>query len=328
VAADSPWVGIGEASGTVHWLHLTGGSSQGASRSLSSGIELRELHVDAAARVALAVGTGVRVMRRSGGEWRLGEPLATEPSPMVAIAPSGEWAVTATEKSTTVWDLRVEPAVPMRRMEPVEHGVRSIAVSDDSRRLAAGSQVKRIHTWEVGPDGVTARASWDAHEGGVLALAFAPGRPLLASGSTNEAAVLWDLDTPGTPPGTRLQGIRNEVNALAFSPDGSRLAAGTRAPMDGSITDHVVMWRLDAADVAQSYVEIARGGPWYTQVVFAPDGKALLASASGTVWRFALDENELRKQFLERAGRELDAEEKARFGDGVDPAGPRKSPAR
>ncbi|MFI5530292.1 hypothetical protein ACIA8O_17295 [Kitasatospora sp. NPDC051853] len=117
--------------------------------------------------------------------------------------------------------------------------VTAVAVSDDSRLLAAAAG-DLVTLWDVSDPGrLTPLATLPRFEVPVLALAFRPGssgRGLLATGGgdalsgLNDGAVrLWDVSAPARPVGLGTASARDlpPVYALAFDADGRTLAASS-----------------------------------------------------------------------------------------------------
>ncbi len=160
---------------------------------------------------------------------------------------------------------------------------RSLVLSPDGRRLAAGYEFGRVRVWDVdailegknklvvqiGHDGAKSRlAPSETHTirvapVGVVSLAFSPDGKRLATGSEDARITLVD---PVSGKVLRSSiGHASTVLALAFSPDGKRLASASH--------DRTVMiW--DAASGKELLTLTGHAGPVHA-VVFSPDGKSI-----------------------------------------------------
>lgn len=103
--------------------------------------------------------------------------------------------------------------------------VRSLRISDDGQRIAAGAEDGAILWAPLRETPVTLRPLANLGEG-IRALAWSPSGPLtgqLAAGTVRGRVVLWDSNLGNLQ---ELALLGSNVNTLAFEPGGSRLAAG------------------------------------------------------------------------------------------------------
>jgi WD40 repeat protein len=184
----------------------------------------------------------------------------------------------------------------------------SLAFSPTSEWLAAGTEDKQIHLFDVSRDEVLrtmnghtqivkglafspngrmlASASldktiklWDAftgkeirtlsgHSSGVSGVAFSPDGLNLASSSWDASVIIWDVHSGNLL--QKLSGHTDKVNAVAYSPDGRFLAS---ASDDGSVR----LWDPQTGELVRSLPEVnAR----VESIAFSPDGKFLASGAS------------------------------------------------
>jgi WD40 repeat protein len=187
----------------------------------------------------------------------------------------------------------------------------SLAFSPASEWLAAGTEDKQIHVFDVSrnevvrtmighiqivkglafsPDGkILASASldktiklWDistgneirtlsGHSGGVTSVAFSPDGLTLASSSWDTSVMIWDVHSGNAL--QKLSGHADKVNAVAFSPDGRFLAS---ASDDGTVR----LWDPQTGKLIRPLPEVNAS---VESVAFSPDGKLL---ASGAIRNF------------------------------------------
>ena len=97
----------------------------------------------------------------------------------------------------------------------------SVAVSSDSKLLAAGSANNEIRLWKF--HNLAPLFTLQGHSGWVRTIAFSPDNQLLASASEDRTVCVWEIST-----GKCLMVLRDHtslVYGVAFSPDGNLLAS-------------------------------------------------------------------------------------------------------
>jgi serine/threonine protein kinase len=139
-------------------------------------------------------------------------------------------------------------------------GLRCIAISPDSRWVAAGTGDGMVQVWDLATG--KERPTLAGHQKEVLAVAFSPDGKTLASAGEDKTVRLWDVNR-STEIGT-LQGHQQTVRALAFSPDGNTLAAGDR---------RVRLWDMRTHKAELPHWE--EFGSFIFFLVYSPDGRQL-----------------------------------------------------
>src|SRR5262249_31484749 len=140
-------------------------------------------------------------------------------------------------------------------------GTHKLAYSLDGKLLAAASEDKTVHIWDVATGNELQRL---AHQGPVLTVAFSPDGTLLASSDGLEVR-LWDPRTGKALHAFKMQ--RSYQSPLAFSPDGKLLAYAVR---DGT----VCLWSIEAG---KELFQFAASSKQIQSLIFSPDGKVLLS---------------------------------------------------
>ncbi len=219
----------------------------------------------------------------SGGANRFGSPREGEPDVTSAsISPSLDLAAFGnSEAQVRLWSIPREEWLDTLKAYPYATRVVSLAISGDSRLVAAGF-IGCVKLWDAssrlelrelrGLDGAVAALSF-SRDGRMLATGDADGNVRLWS--IQEGAQIWRRRArrPWLP-------FKTEVNVVAFSADGRSIAAGTEDPAI------IVLW-----DTATGRTIDVLGAPSpVMSLAFAPDGRTLAAgmrSGAITIWDVA-----------------------------------------
>jgi len=200
----------------------------------------------------------------------------------VAWSPDGTQVATGgiLDMTVSIWD--PAPGRLVRTLTDRPGSVRALAYSPDGRFLAAGrgfvARTKdhmSVDIWEAKTAALVRSLRGPAPvptgSNDVDAMAFsADGGHLVAA--YLGVAVIYDVKTGGTirtlplPP-------RMTARPLASSPDGRTLAGG-------DIRGNIRIWDATAGSLLRT---IAAHSGWIEALAYAPDGKSLVSSASGTV---------------------------------------------
>jgi WD40 repeat protein len=119
-----------------------------------------------------------------------------------------------------IWDVATDKEVQKVSME---HNACAVALSPDTRKVAAASLAGPLRLWDVESGRELAR--FVGHEGIVMRVAISPNGRLLASAGADRTVRLWDMES-----GKELhvlKGHEGPVLTVAFSSDGRQLISGS-----------------------------------------------------------------------------------------------------
>jgi hypothetical protein len=155
----------------------------------------------------------------------------------------------------------------------------NLAISPDSRLLAAASNRYYINVWDLKKNSLAHRLP-GVFNSAVNAMAFVPGKPWLVSGHADGQIILWDLVTGAQIRKFETGGI-GPVESLAISPDGSLVATGS------AYSDHLVrLWDVSSGAKLRELVGSQSG---VIAVSFSPKGDFLAsATYNGELWLWGL----------------------------------------
>ncbi|MFC0106074.1 nSTAND1 domain-containing NTPase [Kibdelosporangium aridum] len=162
-------------------------------------------------------------------------PQADQIGGTVAISPDGRTlaADTRENKAVVLWDIS-DPRQPVRLGSPLTGptlAIGSLAISPDSRLLAAASEDGHAHLWDIAdPRRPAPVAKLNVERTNlVLAVAFSPDGQTLAAATANGKVGFWNLKDSRNPVmiGQPLAAARDIIYAIAFTSDGRIFATGS-----------------------------------------------------------------------------------------------------
>lgn len=191
-------------------------------------------------KLVASAGTDVRLARVSdrNGARTIGSPLTVERDEIggtVAISGDGRTLAADTREGTDValWDIS-DPLRPIRLGDPLTGpagSIRSMAISSNSRLLAAASDDDRAHLWDItDPRRPVPVAELVVEDGSdVVTVAFSPDSRTFAATTFGGKVAFWDVEDPRDPTmlGDPLASARDIIYASAFTSDGRVFATGS-----------------------------------------------------------------------------------------------------
>ena len=161
------------------------------------------------ARLMLTVGQE----RHDPMEINVGEKLYA-----VTFSANGEYLLSGGYNGVRVWRVKDREEIATMKTKAVW----SLAVSKDSKWIAAGTLWGDVHVWDANYKQVFAHKEDSAS---INAVDFSPDSTRLVSASSNNTAAIWDIATL-----ERVHTLRHEdkVIAATYSPQGDRIATTTK----------------------------------------------------------------------------------------------------
>ncbi len=143
--------------------------------------------------------------------------------------------------------------------------VTAVAISEDGRYIATGSEDLRIILWDANTQAIITEFS--GHQGIVSGLAFSPDSMQLVSVGNDALVIVWDIAS-GTPL-LQLRGHRNVITDVAYSPTGEQFATS-------SGDDTVIIWDAITGEIIHQltgHLDSVRS------VAYAPNGNQLVSAS-------------------------------------------------
>ena len=199
----------------------------------------------------------------------------------MVLCADGSWLATASMDSTVrVWSLHDRAL--LRVATGFTQGVRTLALSPDGRKVAAGDGFGQVKFWRRQDSEPIGRGGPPPHSGAVENLAFLPdSRSAISLDIQEGKALLWNLSA-AEPTCQAL--LENPCVALACSPKRGLVVA---ALADASGKVHLLRPEGTVARVLNRKAESVVG------LVFSKDGRELaVAEENGTVQRFDVSKGE------------------------------------
>ncbi len=148
----------------------------------------------------------------------------------------------------------------------------SVAISKDSKILAAGGRDKIIRLWNINQQTKPVRELYSL-DTWISSLAFSPEYPQwLASGSWDGIVRLWNLDDRDVQP-IPLKGHKATQLLVAFSPKGQLLASG-------SWDEKIRIWDVQDISSPRFLKELTSPAQDVSAIAFSPDGNTLASTGN------------------------------------------------
>lgn len=181
----------------------------------------------------------------------------------ISFSKGGGWLAATEEKSVNLFDTQSGKLI--RSFQDGHTGqVLSVAVSDDSTKLASGGKDGLLLIWDVQTGEVLEKLAH--HQGVITSVKFHPQRNLLISAGSDNKITVYDYQKRQVL--FELAKHTDDVNAIAVSPDGNILASAG--------ADKII--RLWGLNTGKLLTELPEDSAWIRALSFTQEGNVLLAA--------------------------------------------------
>jgi WD40 repeat protein/uncharacterized caspase-like protein len=179
----------------------------------------------------------------------------------LASSTDGRFFVSGSSRNVVFWD---SAGRRLQTIAGADANIGAVALSRDSRLVAAAFGSGQVMTWEVATRRLvrTIQLAESLYAG---ALAFDPSGATLATAAYNGELRLWDVATGRER--AALEGHTSLTKTLVFSPDGTRLASGDAKGI-------LKIWDVAGARAIHSI----EAHDWIESAAFSPDGRLVATS--------------------------------------------------
>ena len=157
-----------------------------------------------------------------------------------------------------------------------DKNILTLALSQDKKILASGSEDKTVKLWDT--QNHTELVTLKGHDAWVTAIAFSDDGNIFASGDARKAIKIWDLESQKER--ATLTGHKNTINALTFAPEGTPRYSGCLA--SGSADGTIRFWNPENGE--QLDIFTTGHTEWVKKIAFSENGKTIASVAfNGTL---------------------------------------------
>jgi WD40 repeat protein len=221
----------------------------------------------------------------------------------LAFSPDNRWMISASEDGVeALWSLANTslPSTPASVIQTNGIEIREIAVSPDSRSIAAGLKNGTTNLCELSSKRVPdSCVSLSGHADAIASLAFSPDSKWLATGSDDHSVRLWNLGVRNPKnQALVLHGHADGVRSVEFSPDGHWLVTG-------AYDQTIRLWDMTAQDPSTSAAVLQSDFASVNYVHFTSDEKRLISGGFYTIHQWPLAPDDLIHFAHDHVGRNL-----------------------
>lgn len=198
-----------------------------------------------------------------------GSAIATSGQPKsAASSPSGITVVAVPTGVDVIGD-----GAPSKVHHAVSYTPTAVAVSDDGKLFAVGSQESKVYLYSWDGSKASEMAKFENNRSAISALAFDPKASLLAAGESSGKVLVYDIAAKALKLNQWVF-HSGRINSIRFSPDGTHAVSG-------SLDTHVYVWSVNKPMKNISVKNAHAGG--VNGVVWLGNDQVASAGADGCI---------------------------------------------
>ena len=204
--------------------------------------------------------------------------LAASCDVVVFSQDGGSFAAADRGRKIHLWDTTTsnQQATFQANWRGKDTDIQALALSQDKKILASGSEDKTVVLWDI--ENHAELATLKGHAAWVTTVAFSEDGKTVASGDAGNVIKLWDSETKKER--VNITSHKNTINALTFAPMGTPRYSGCLA--SGSADGTIRFWNPENGE--QLDIFTTGHTEWVKAVAFSENGTTLASAAfNGTV---------------------------------------------
>ncbi|CAE6450742.1 unnamed protein product, partial [Rhizoctonia solani] len=220
----------------------------------------------------------IHIYSSCNGENRLGPLMEHGPVTEIKFSPDGNWIAICSWHGVVIRNLKDGQILKSFLPEGKNVPFRSLDISPDGTRIAAGSINDSVHIWDIDSGqvllGPLNSADATNYPEPNTSVSFSPDGAYLISSSPGRNICLWEVRSSNLPR-ILLEGHTDSITSVRFSPNGAYIVSGSR---DKTIRQ----W--DVRNIPKKLNLLPGHSSSVMSVSFSPDGAFIISgSADGTI---------------------------------------------
>lgn len=189
--------------------------------------------------------------------------------PTMAFAADGKRFVAGIGPFVVSWKVNGRTAGTGEILKGHGGAIRSVAWSQDGKKVASAGESHYVIVWGFGWLGATQKSKLRSHTDMLTAVSFSPDGRRLAVGGLDRQVMIWDADDPKEDTSVPLVGHSHHLRVVQFLADGTLMTIG--------VNGQVFVWDSAAGIPITEYQLSERVA---AALAVSPDGKRVAAGCS------------------------------------------------